>query len=65
MYLIELHTGELVHPSSLKNGRVVGIVDCIIPRGDRNKPECANLNHDLQFTKPKQNWEEMSDLLFL
>lgn len=31
MYLIELHTGELVHPSSLKNERVVAIVDCIIP----------------------------------
>lgn len=39
---------------------IVGIVDYIIPQEDRNKPECRNLNHNLQFTKTKQNQKEIS-----
>lgn len=38
---------------------IVIIVDYIIPVGDRSKPECRNLNHNLQFTKTKQNQKEL------
>lgn len=41
---------------------IVIIVDYIIPVGDRNKPECRNLNHNLQFTKTKQNQKEISSI---
>lgn len=49
----------------LKLKAIVVIVDYIIPIGDRNKPECRNLNHSLLFTKTKQNQKEISYILFL
>lgn len=46
----------------LKMKERVGIVGYIIPTGDRNKPECINLNHNLRFTKTKQNQKEISSI---